>query len=34
MTSPDTDAAKASILNFLGWDEIYEDQFNPDTRIR
>ncbi|WP_343627072.1 DUF4268 domain-containing protein [Roseateles puraquae] len=31
--SPDTDAAKASILEFLGWDEVYEDQFGQDTRI-
>lgn len=31
--SPDTDAAKASIMEFLGWDEVYEDQFAQDTRI-
>ncbi len=32
-SSPDTDAAKASILDFLGWDDVYEDQFAQDTRI-
>ncbi len=31
--SPDTDAAKASIMEYLGWDEVYEDQFAQDTRI-
>lgn len=28
------DAAKASNLNFLGWDEVYEGQFNQESRIR
>lgn len=32
-SSPDTDAAKASIMEFLGWDDVYEDQFAQDTRI-
>lgn len=30
---PDTDGAKAAILEFLGWDDVYEDQFGQDTRI-
>ena len=30
---PDTDAAKASILGFLGWSSVTEDQFAQDTRI-
>lgn len=30
---PDIEAAKASILDFLGWDDAYEDQFGRDTRI-
>lgn len=29
----DTDAAKSAILDFLGWDEVMEDQFGRDTRI-
>jgi hypothetical protein len=32
-TEVDTDAAKAAILEFLGWDEALEDQFGLDTRI-
>ena len=31
--APDTDGAKAAILEFLGWDEVSEDQFGLDTRI-
>lgn len=30
---PDTDSAKAAILDFLEWDEVDEDQFGRDTRI-
>jgi len=33
MASPDIDGTKAEILDFLGWDEVYEDQFGLDTRI-
>jgi len=29
----DTDSAKVAILEFLGWDDVYEDQFSQDTRI-
>lgn len=29
----DTDGARATILEFLGWDDVYEDQFAQDTRI-
>ncbi len=32
-SAPDAEAAKASILEFLGWDDVYEDQFPQDTRI-
>lgn len=32
-TQPDIEASKAAILEFLGWDEVYEDQFGRDTRI-
>lgn len=31
--NPDTDAARADILAFLGWDEPREDSFAADTRI-
>ena len=31
--APDTDAAKAAILGFLGWPDVDEDQFAQDTRI-
>ncbi len=31
--SPDAEAARASILEFLGWDDVYEEQFAQDTRI-
>jgi hypothetical protein len=31
--SQDRDEAKAAILNFLGWDEVAEDQFGLDTRV-
>lgn len=31
--NPDTDAARADVLNFLGWDEPDEDRFGRDTRI-
>jgi hypothetical protein len=31
--NPDTDAAKADILAFLGWDEPDEDNFGRDTRL-
>lgn len=30
---PDVEAARASILEFLGWDDADEDQFGNDTRI-
>lgn len=30
---PDLEAAKSTILQFLGWDDVYEDQFAQDTRI-
>jgi len=30
---PDADAAKAAILEFLSWDDVYEDRFCQDTRI-
>lgn len=30
---PDTDGAKASILEFLAWSSVDEDQFAQDTRI-
>jgi len=30
---PDTDGAKASILEFLAWNSVDEDQFAQDTRI-
>jgi len=33
LNQPDTDAAQAAILQFLEWDEVYEDQFAQDTRI-
>lgn len=32
-TSPDLDAAKASILEFLGWEEGSDEHFAQDTRI-
>ena len=32
-TQPDTDGAKTSILDFLGWSSVDEDQFAQDTRI-
>lgn len=32
-SSPDVEAAQASILDFLGWDEIDETQFAQDTHI-
>lgn len=31
--TPDTESAKATILTFLNWDGIYEEQFAQDTRI-
>lgn len=31
--APDLDASRAAILEFLGWDDVYEDQFGQDTRI-
>lgn len=31
--SPDVDAARKHILDFLGWGEVLEDQFPQDTRI-
>jgi hypothetical protein len=31
--SPDTEAAKAAIQDFLGGEDVYEDQFAQDTRI-
>ena len=30
---PDVDSAQNSILQFLGWNEVYEDQFGQDTKI-
>ncbi|MBX3480602.1 MAG: DUF4268 domain-containing protein [Caulobacter sp.] len=30
---PDEDGARADVLEFLGWDDVYEDQFGRDTRI-
>jgi hypothetical protein len=30
---PDIEAARSAIMVFLGWEEIYEDQFPQDTRI-
>lgn len=30
---PDPDAAKSVILDFLGWEDVYEDRFGQDTRI-
>ena len=30
---PDVDGAKAAILEFLGWDDVEEEQFGGDTRI-
>ena len=30
---PNTEAAQSEILQFLGWDDVYEDQFGLDTRI-
>lgn len=30
---PDTDGARAAILEFLGWEDIDEEQFAQDTRI-
>lgn len=30
---PDTDGSRAAILEFLGWDDVYEEQFAQDTRI-
>ena len=30
---PDTDAARASVLEFLGWEEPNEDAFGDDVRI-
>ena len=30
---PDTDKARTVILEFLGWDEVFEEQFAQDTRI-
>ena len=30
---PDIEGARAAILQFLGWDDVYEDQFAQDTRI-
>jgi hypothetical protein len=32
-TAPDVDDSRKSILEFLGWEEVYEDQFGLDTRI-
>jgi hypothetical protein len=32
-SQPDTDGARAVVLEFLGWDDIYEEQFAQDTRI-
>lgn len=31
--SPDIEGSKTAILEFLGWEEVYEDQFAQDTRI-
>jgi hypothetical protein len=31
--APDNEAARVAILEFLGWDDVYEDQFGQDTRI-
>lgn len=30
---PDIEGSRSEILEFLGWDEVYEDQFGRDTRI-
>lgn len=30
---PDIDGARATVLEFLGWDDVYEEQFAQDTRI-
>ncbi|MDP9918533.1 hypothetical protein J2W24_004193 [Variovorax boronicumulans] len=30
---PDIEGARTAIMDFLGWDDIYEDQFGQDTRI-
>ena len=30
---PDLDSARSTILDFLGWDGVYEEQFAQDTRI-
>lgn len=30
---PDIEGARTTIMDFLGWDDIYEDQFGQDTRI-
>lgn len=30
---PDIDTSRRVILQFLGWDDVYEDQFAQDTRI-
>lgn len=30
---PDMDAAKSAVLEFLGWEDVHEDQFARDTRI-
>jgi hypothetical protein len=32
-SQPDTDGAKTAILQFLGWEDVEEDQFCRDTRI-
>ena len=32
-TQPDTGAARAAILEFLGWEDVYEEQFAQDTHI-
>lgn len=32
-STPDLDACRGAILEFLGWDDVQEDQFAQDTRI-